>query len=68
MKEEEKRPSVYVLTNESRYGLLFVGCEMFGFPHVESDVAEQKDVRYVGSQVLLLPLTSVRNHRTARQN
>ena len=39
---------------------------MFGFPHVKSDVAQPKDVRHVGGQVLLLSLTSVRDHRTAR--
>ena len=44
------------------------GCEMFGFPHVEGDVTQPKDVRHVGGQVLLLSLTGVRNHRTARQN
>ena len=41
---------------------------MFGFPHVEGDVTQPKDVRHVGGQVLLLSLTGVRNHRTARQN
>ena len=58
----------HVVSKRVSLRFIVAGCEMFGFPHVESDVTQQKDVRHVGGHVLLLPLPSVRNHRTARQN